>query len=173
MKKLFLSVGSRFPMDRLILAVDQFIGENSGYSCIAQIGDSALKPQHIEYYKTLNQRQFNIYADEADLIVSHAGMGNIILASELNKPIVIIPRRAHLKEIINDHQLGTIKGFTGKHGIFAVKDEQDIKEAIPRAIASSRDKDIYREREQLINNLRSYINSLNERTPVYPKKITS
>src|SRR5690242_11287058 len=69
----------------------------------------------------------------ADLLVSHAGIGNILLAIELRKPIVVMPRRAHLNEHRNDHQLATVKRLKKKAGIAVIYDAADLDEAISHA----------------------------------------
>ena len=74
-KTLFVSVGSRFPMDRLISSVDQFVTENVNFSCIAQIGDSDIQCDAITTHKMLNENEFRTYAENAQIHISHAGMG--------------------------------------------------------------------------------------------------
>ena len=44
-------------------------------------------------------------------IVAHAGMGTILTALEIGKPLLVMPRRAALGEHRNDHQLATARRF--------------------------------------------------------------
>ena len=41
------------------------------------------------------------------MIYAHAGMGTILSALKQDKPIIIVPRLASLKEHRNDHQIAT------------------------------------------------------------------
>ena len=55
----------------------------------------------------------------ADAIIAHAGMGTILTALEMGKPLLVMPRRAELGEHRNDHQLATAMRFAdlgGRHG---------------------------------------------------------
>ena len=52
---------------------------------------------------------FTLCMASADAIIAHAGMGSILNALELAKPIVVIPRLSRLGETRNDHQVGTAK----------------------------------------------------------------
>jgi UDP-N-acetylglucosamine transferase subunit ALG13 len=69
----------------------------------------------------------------ADLLVSHAGIGNILLAIELRKPIIVMPRRSHLGEHRNDHQMATVQRLKEKVGITVIYDAADLDEAIEGA----------------------------------------
>jgi UDP-N-acetylglucosamine transferase subunit ALG13 len=59
---------------------------------------------------------------EAELIISHAGMGTIIDALVMSKPILIMPRRVKFRESRSDHQLGTVERFSDRNGIYTVAD---------------------------------------------------
>ena len=70
----------------------------------------------------------------ADLIISHAGMGSIITALGMRKPIVILPRRGHLQETRNDHQFATVQHFGDRPGIFVAQDELKLPEVLNRVL---------------------------------------
>jgi UDP-N-acetylglucosamine transferase subunit ALG13 len=58
--------------------------------------------------------------------VAHAGMGSILTALEIGKPLVIMPRRAALGEHRNDHQLATAQRFAGRDGVAVAIDETEL-----------------------------------------------
>lgn len=108
---IFVIVGTQEPFDRLIEYIDEW-SEKTGYTdIIAQVSSSGYKPKNFEFYDFIPVNEFNTIFVEADLIVSHAGMGSIISALEYNKPIIVMPRLAKLKEHRNDHQLATASSF--------------------------------------------------------------
>ena len=45
------------------------------------------------------------YIQKSQLVVSHAGIGTIILCKKYGIPILILPRRKRYGEHMNDHQL--------------------------------------------------------------------
>ena len=59
-------------------------------------------------------------------IVAHAGMGTILTALELGKPLLIMPRRAALGEHRNDHQLATAERFAAVDGVKVAFDETEF-----------------------------------------------
>ena len=99
---------------------------------MAQIGDSAEPPTHIEWHRFLSPDEFQAIATEASVIVAHAGVGSILTALDLEKPIVVMPRRAHLGEHRNDHQLATVESLGSRAAIAVVQDEAELLETLDR-----------------------------------------
>jgi UDP-N-acetylglucosamine transferase subunit ALG13 len=52
---------------------------------------------------------FRVNASEADLLIAHAGIGFILTAMELQKLIVLFPRKASLGEHRNENQFPNVK----------------------------------------------------------------
>ncbi len=107
---IFVTVGEQLPFDRLINAIDDWASD-SAEEVFAQIGNSQLKPKNIQYKKHIDPVEFKRVFLAADLIIAHAGMGTIITAMELRKPLLVMPRQANFGEHRNDHQLATAKRF--------------------------------------------------------------
>lgn len=131
---IFATVGSQEPFDRLIRAVDEWAALRGRADVFAQIGGSTLHPRHIEFTKFLEPGEFNRVIREASVIVAHAGMGSIISALELGKPIVVMPRRGALRETRNDHQVATAESFGAQGRIIVANGEQDLAEKLDHAL---------------------------------------
>ena len=109
---IFLTVGTLFPFDRLLQTVDELVGQGRiGAEIFAQIGQGGYCPQHFESVATLDKNKFDECFEKAEAIISHAGMGTIIMALQLNKPILVVPRLKKFHEAVNDHQFATAKRF--------------------------------------------------------------
>lgn len=122
---IFVTVGEQLPFDRLVRTVDEWAAE-SGKQVFAQIGKSELKPSHIEFKKFLDPDEFRDKALSAEVIVAHAGMGTIISAIEMDKPIIIMPRKSSLGEHRNDHQIATAKRFLALNYVSVAFDEAEL-----------------------------------------------
>ena len=109
---IFLTVGTQFPFDRLVKAVDQAAGMN-GFDemIVAQIGDSSYCPKNFEATRSVEKAVFDQHFAEADSVISHAGMGTITMALEHRKPLLVMPRERKYGEVVNDHQLAIAKKF--------------------------------------------------------------
>lgn len=132
---ILLTVGKQLPFDRLVMAIDA-LAPVLPEPVIAQVGHSGFQPQNIETHARLSARAFEDLAARATLIVAHAGIGSVLLARKLQKPIVLMPRRANSGEHRNDHQLATAKQLEETGGIFVAWEEKELTQAIKHALHS-------------------------------------
>jgi len=124
---IFVTVGEQLPFDRLIRTVDE-CSSLTGQEIFAQIGETDLRPESIKYKKFLDPDLFKDKFMAAELIIAHAGMGTIITALELGKPVLVMPRQAILGEHRNDHQFATAKKFLKLNYIEVAFDEVELRE---------------------------------------------
>lgn len=129
---IFVTVGTQFPFDRLIKGVDSWLNSNQSAEVVAQIFHSAYLPKRIVFYDFLGAKEFDDKFKEAEFIVSHAGMGNILKAIDYRKRIIIMPRRSELGEHRNNHQIDSSKYFGSIDGIEVVNTDQELQEALSR-----------------------------------------
>jgi UDP-N-acetylglucosamine transferase subunit ALG13 len=105
----FVTAGTQLPFDRLVEAIDNIAAEYIGVKFIVQALKSNYKAKNIEVVSFLSSVDFANAFNNAELIISHAGMGTIISALEKKKPIIVMPRLFRFNEHRNDHQLGTAR----------------------------------------------------------------
>ena len=109
---IFLTVGTQFPFDRLVKAVDETVSKNGlDEQIFAQVGTTTYRPRNFESVSSLEKSLFDKHFSEADSIISHAGMGTITMALESGKPLLVMPRLSKYGEVVNDHQLAIAKKF--------------------------------------------------------------
>ena len=131
---IFVTVGSQEPFDRLISAVDEWARLRALSDVFAQIASSTLHPRHIRFTQFVGPPEFNRIMGETRIIVAHAGMGSIISALELGKPIVVMPRRAEFRETRNDHQVATAERFGAQGRIIVAMDENELPVKLDHAL---------------------------------------
>jgi UDP-N-acetylglucosamine transferase subunit ALG13 len=123
---ILVTVGAQMPFDRMVRAVDAWCGKKRHADVFAQIGRTALCPRHIKWVEFLPPTVFREYFQNASAIIAHAGMGSIITALELAKPILVMPRRGDLGETRNDHQVATAQHFLGLGYVSVAMDEEEM-----------------------------------------------
>ena len=69
---------------------------------------------------------FNQHLQAADLIISHAGMGNIITALESHKPIIVVNRQHALGEHRNDHQRDGLTWMGKLPGVYTAATQAEL-----------------------------------------------
>lgn len=124
---IFVTVGAQMPFDRLVRAVDEWAGGTGRSDVLAQVGPSDYEPTSIRWERFMPPPRFRRVVEEASVLVAHAGTGSILTAMEMGKPILIMPRRGHLGETRNDHQLATARRFMGSQGIAVAFDEHELR----------------------------------------------
>jgi UDP-N-acetylglucosamine transferase subunit ALG13 len=123
--KIFATVGTQLPFDRLISAIDHWASRHHA-DVFAQTGASSLRPKHIAWKDFIDSGEANARIRSADLVIAHAGMGTILTRLETGLPMIVMPRRAALGEHRNDHQTATAKRLSHLPGLWVVGDEEDL-----------------------------------------------
>ncbi len=137
---IFLTVGTQLSFDRLVRAVDRWAGDRGRSDLFGQLcdpGDQGFHPTHYEWTSFRSPSEFDARFRAASCIVAHAGMGTIIGSLSQLKPLLIMPRRADLKEQRNDHQLATAKQFGSKPGVFVAREAQEVGPALDALVSAS------------------------------------
>jgi UDP-N-acetylglucosamine transferase subunit ALG13 len=132
---IFVTIGSMFPFDRLIRAMDAWAAaQPAPVELLAQIGEGSYRPEHMRWTASLERADYARTVADCELVVAHAGMGSVITAGEYGKPIVLLPRLGSRGEHNNDHQVDTARWLRGRPGLHVADTEADL----PAAIAAAR-----------------------------------
>ena len=90
---------------RLLKEIDnQIKNGNIKDRVVAQIGFTQFSSKRMEIYDYFTMKEFNKYIKEADIVITHGGVGSVLGALDKNKKVIAFPRLAKYKEHINDHQ---------------------------------------------------------------------
>jgi beta-1,4-N-acetylglucosaminyltransferase len=159
---IFLTVGTQFPFDRFVRAVDNIFDQGLiDEEIFAQIGETSYKPRNFESVVSLEKKVFDERFKRASSVISHAGVGTITVALKNHKPLLVMPRMKRYKEHVNDHQVATAKKFEELGHILAVYDVKDLpngirklKNFIPRKRKASPD--------AIADRIRRFLSSLQD-----------
>ncbi|BBD99723.1 glucuronosyltransferase [Sphingobium amiense] len=148
---IFVTVGTQLPFDRLIELIDA-MAPSLDEEVFAQTGRGRYQPVNVQSSALLKPRQFDELVTGASRIVSHAGIGTVLMAQKYRKPVILFPRRASLGEHRNDHQLATVAALRGREGIYVAESDEELGELLradlvaPEAGAPHPGRDRLRER---------------------------
>jgi beta-1,4-N-acetylglucosaminyltransferase len=107
---IFVTVGTA-SFERLVTTIDN-ISEHINEKILVQIGRTEYEPKNVDFFRfTKDLNEFNELNENAKIIISHAGIGNVMNALDKNKPLIILPRRKKYKEVIDDHQVKMAKSL--------------------------------------------------------------
>ncbi len=132
---IFLAVGTWIRgFDRLVQTVDEFVKEGIiNDDVVAQVGNGSYKPDNMKVIAFCSPDEFVRYITYADIIISHAGIGTIAQVVKQSKPIIVVPRKAELGEVDDDHQFETAKQLESEGKILVAYEVDDLPEKIEQA----------------------------------------
>jgi beta-1,4-N-acetylglucosaminyltransferase len=157
---IFVTVGTVFPFDRLITAVDALAGNGwTGEAFFAQVGVGGARPRYMEWTETLAWQGFAERMAEAHAVIAHAGMGTIVSALEAGKPLLVMPRRRQFGEHVNEHQVATARRFEESGHILVAWDEGQV-EAKARALMTFVPKPRRPRADQVVARVKGFLESV-------------
>lgn len=157
---IFLTVGTQFPFERLVQAIDEMFGDGLiDEAVFGQIGESSYKPRNFVSVVSLEKEVFDRHFMEASCIISHAGMGTIIMALENEKPLLVMPRIKKYGEVVNNHQVAIAKKFEERGHILAAYETRDLPQKID-ALKSFVPRPTRNDAEAVIARISKFLNAL-------------
>jgi len=107
---IFVTVGNDYRnFDRLLKKMDE-IAPFILNKIVIQRGYSRYLPKNTDHFEFVSMNKAIEYIRRSQLVISHAGIGTIILCKEYGVPMIILPRRRRSDgENMNDHQVKIAK----------------------------------------------------------------
>lgn len=125
---IFVTVGTneaRF--ERLVEAAGRI---PPGEELVIQTGHCLTAPARARCVDFLPFEGMADHARRARVVVSHAGVGSIMLALMAGRRPVVVPRRADLGEAVDDHQLPLARRMDAAGLVRLVEDAEDLPAAV-------------------------------------------
>lgn len=113
--------------DRLLKAIDKQIKKGKIKDrVVVQAGFTKYESDNMEIFDLISMKTFDKLMDEADLVITHGGVGSILSAIRKDKKVIAIPRLSKYKEHTNDHQKQIVEEFVNKQYILTCNDLNKI-----------------------------------------------
>ena len=138
---------------RLIEAVEKQIKlGNIKDEVIVQAGSTKYESDLMKIVDFMPIDEFDDLYNKADLIITHAGEGSIIMGLEQGKKVIAAARLAKYGEHVNDHQMQILDGFADEGYILPLYNFDKLNEVLEKAKT-------FKPREYKSNN-KEFINTL-------------
>ena len=99
---------------------------------IVQAGYTKFETDKMEIIDLMSKEQLEKFQDEANLIITHGGVGSIISSIEKGKKVIAVPRMHEYGEHVNNHQKEIVKDFNDKGYIIGIEKVEKLKQAIEK-----------------------------------------
>ncbi len=97
---------------------------------VVQAGFTKYNSNKMEIFDMIPQEELDILIKEADLVITHGGVGSIMSAVKQGKKVIAVPRLKKFDEHVNDHQLEIINTFKRQGIIIGVNNVDELANAL-------------------------------------------
>jgi UDP-N-acetylglucosamine transferase subunit ALG13 len=115
------------PFDRLVEAAAAIEGDEH---LVVQYGTSKVAHGRGEWIDFMSFDELAEQARRARVVVSHAGVGSIVLARRYGHRPIIMPRRPHLGEHVDEHQMQLTRRLAQAGIVTVVEDAEQLAAAV-------------------------------------------
>ena len=116
---------------RLLKAIDKLIEKKViKEKVIVQAGYTKYKSKNMQIFDLIDQEELENLTDKCSLLITHGGVGSILMGIKKNKKIIAAARLSKYKEHTNDHQKEIIKEFVKDGYIKELKNFNKLEEVI-------------------------------------------
>lgn len=126
---------------------------------IVQAGYTKFKSDRMKIMDLMSKEQLEQFQDEADLIITHGGVGSIISSIEKEKKVIAVPRMHEYGEHVNNHQKEIVKDFNDKGYIIGIEKVEDLKQAIEK-IKDFEPKKYQPDNEKMLKIIEKFIDNI-------------
>lgn len=133
----FVTVGNATQgFKRLLSAVDEAAGAGvfGDESILIQTGNNPdFQASHCEQQPFLTMPRFEALIRSSSLIISHGGAGALINVLRAGKVPVVMPRRRHYSEHVDDHQFELVQELAREGRVIPVFESSDLPAGVVEA----------------------------------------
>lgn len=146
---IFVTLGTQDKsFNRLLEVVQKEIdNKNIKEKVIVQAGYTKFKSNDMEIFDLVPMDEFDEFMNDANIVITHGGVGSIINGLNRDKIVIAVPRLEKYGEHVNDHQMQIVENFNNEGYIIGVTDLTNLGDALkkakkfkPKKFKSNRDK---------------------------------
>ena len=118
---------------RLLEEIEKNITEGTiKEEVIVQAGYTKYKSHKMRIIDLISREELEKLQDEANLIITHGGVGSIISSIRKEKKVIAVPRLHEYGEHVNNHQIDIIKRFREEEYIIGIETVEQLKDALKK-----------------------------------------
>lgn len=116
---------------RLLEEIDRNIQDGTiDEDVIVQAGYTKYESENMKVFDLIPREELAKFQEDANLIITHGGVGSIVSSIEKGKKVIAVPRLHEYEEHVNNHQLEIVGDFNSKGYIIGIEKVEDLKQAI-------------------------------------------
>lgn len=125
---------------------------------VVQAGFTKFESKDMKIFKMIDKNKFSKLQDEADLIITHGGVGSIISSLEKGKKVIVAPRLKKYNEHVNNHQIQIARKFEQQGYVKCVINMKNLGKII-ESIKDFQPKQYKKSESDVISIIENYIDN--------------
>lgn len=123
---IFVTVGTHEqPFNRLIQKIDELKKDGTIQDdVIIQTGFSTYEPKYCQWSRFIPYQQMEKNVADARIVITHGGPASFVMALQIGKTPIVVPRQHRFNEHVNDHQIEFARNVEKRMG--TIIDVEDI-----------------------------------------------
>lgn len=143
--------------ERLLKQVEAEIEKkNITEKVVVQAGHTKYKSDKMEIFDFVSSQELEKLVDSSRIIITHGGVGSILMGLKKNKIVIAAPRLKKYREHTNDHQKQIVSEFSKRGYILELKDFSKLGKLLLKA-DTFRPKKFVSNTPNFVNNIENYI----------------
>ena len=126
---------------------------------IVQAGFTKYETDQMKIFDMISKDVLEDLIQKADVIITHGGIGSIIMALKKHKKVIAVPRLHQFNEHINDHQKQIINVFNEKRYLIGIQDVDELPQALEQ-IQDFSPKEYEANNKKMINIIENFIDNI-------------
>ena len=126
---------------------------------IVQAGYTKYTSENMQIIDFISKEELEKLQERADLIITHGGVGSILLSITKGKKVIAIPRLHEFGEHVNNHQKDIVELFNKKGYIIGIKGIEELEKAI-KQIKTFEPKKYQQNNERMLKIIEDYIDKV-------------
>lgn len=125
---------------------------------IVQAGRTKYESKDMEIHSLMPEEELKEIMKKSDLVITHGGVGSIVMALKMEKKVIAVPRLSEFGEHINNHQIQIIETFNSQEFLIGITDLKELGNALEKA-KEFKPKKFKSETEHMINLIEEFIDN--------------
>ncbi len=126
---------------------------------VVQAGFTKYKTDKMEIFDMISEEKLEKLIDEADIVITHGGIGSIITSLEKHKKVIAVPRLHEFNEHVNDHQKQIVRVFNEKKYLIGIQNVDDLPDALKR-LETFEPEEYKKNNQNMINIIENFIDNI-------------
>ena len=97
---------------------------------VVQAGFTKYESEYMKIFDMIPQEEFQKLIEDANLVITHGGVGSIMSAVRKNKKVIAVPRLKKYGEHVNNHQCEIINTFKKQGIIIGTNGVEELEKAL-------------------------------------------